>query len=176
MKLNRFLTFVALALLSLSLTSCNKEQAPIVLTGSWKIDTAGTALGIVFNQVYAESNPAVLQFLKDNKEKVRKLLFNPARLDFDATSAVKFSYTNAPEIVGTYTKTEYYFIVKNSAFPDGISGACDNTYIEMYYSKPYMMSLLFSILTPNDPSQDSFVALIDKFEAIGLYKKIVTPL
>ncbi len=176
MKLNRFLTFVALALLSLSLTSCNKEQAPIVLTGSWKIDTAGTSLGIVFNQVYAESNPAVLQFLKDNKEKVRKLLFNPEKIVFDATSSVTFNNTGSAPIVGTYTKTDFYFIVTNTVFPSGLNGASDNIYLELYYSKPYMMSLLFSILTPNDPSQDSFVALIDKFEAIGLYKKMVTPL
>lgn len=176
MKLNRFLTVVALAVLSISLTSCNKEQAPIVLTGSWKIDTAGTALGIVFNQVYAEENPVALQFLKDNKEKVRKLLFNPERVVFDATSAVTFNYTNSAPVVGTYTKSDFYFTVTNSVFPSGINGASDNIYLELYYPKAFMMDLLFSILTENDPPESAFISLIDKFEAIGLYKKMVTPL
>ena len=176
MKLNRFLTVVALAVLSLSLTSCNKEQAPIVLTGSWKIDTAGTALGIVYNQVYAGENPVVLQFLKDNKEKVRNLLYNPERLVFNETDAVTFNYTSSEPIVGTYVKSDFYFTVRNSVFPNGINGASDNVYIELYYPKAFMMDLLFSILTENDPPESAFISLIDKFEAIGLYKKMVTPL
>ena len=166
---------MALAVLSISLTSCNKEQAPIVLTGSWKIDTVGTALGIVYNQVYAEENPVALQFLKDNKEKVRKLLFNPERIVFDATSAVTFNYTSSAPVVGTYTKTDFYFKITNSVFPDGINGACDNIYLELYYPKDYLMGLLFSILTENDPPESAFISLIDKFEAIGLYTKTVTP-
>jgi len=176
MKLNRFLTVVALAVLSISLTSCNKEQAPIVLTGSWKIDTAGTALAIRFNQVYADENPVVLQFLEKNKQKVRRLLFNPERVVFDATNAVTFNYTSSAPVVGTYTKSDFYFTITNSVFPDGIYGASDNTYLELYYSKDYMMDLLFSILTENDPPQAEFTELIDQFEAIGLYKKMVTPL
>ncbi|MHC1690950.1 MAG: hypothetical protein AB9833_08990 [Bacteroidales bacterium] len=174
MKLNRFLTVVALAVLSVSLTSCNKEQAPIVLAGSWKIDTVGTALGIVYNQVYAEENPVALQFLKDNKEKVRKLLFNPERIVFDATDAVTFNYKSSAPVVGTYTKTDFYFKITNSVFPEGINGASDNIYLELYYPKDYLMGLLFSILTENDPPESAFISLIDKFEAIGLYTKTPT--
>lgn len=174
MKLNRFFTVVALAVLSLSLTSCNKEAEPVVLTGSWKIDTVGTVLGIVYNQVYADENPVALQFLRDNKEKMRKMLFDPQTITFGTSGLATFNYVSIGQVSGTYTQTDFYFVVKNVFFPEGMNGASDNTYLELYYTKPFLMEILFSILTENDPPESVFIQLIDKFEAIGLYKKSIT--
>lgn len=145
-----------------------------VLTGSWKIDTVATALGIVYNQVYAEEYPAALQYLKNNKEKIRKLLLDPQVITFDTGGIVYFNYVYKGQVSGAYTQTDFYFIVKNVYFPDGINGASDNNYLELYYTKPFMMNMLYSILKENNPPKTMFVQLIDKFEAIGVYKKTIT--
>lgn len=149
-----------------------KEE--IVLTGSWKIDTLSTALGIVYNQIIAEEYPNALQYLKNNKEKIRRLLFDPQVITFGTNGDVYFSYVLKGQITGTYTQTDSFFIIKNVNFPDGINGASDNNYLELYYPKSFLINILYSILKETDPPKSTFVLLIDKFEAIAVYKKSIS--
>lgn len=175
MKIRRFLTVATLVVLAYSLTSCNKEPEQIVLTGSWGIDTASTALAIIYNQVVAEENPVALNYLKENKNRILALIKKPETLVFSGTNSVVLKSEGSADIAGTYTQSDFYFTVTALPFPKGLYGASDNKLLELYYSKEHMMSLLYSILTPNDPPASVFDQLIDKFEGIGVYNKLLLP-
>lgn len=175
MKIRRFLTVATLVVLAYSLTSCNKEPEQIVLTGSWGIDTASTALAIIYNQVVAEENPLALNYLKENKERIRDLIKKPETLLFSGNNSVVLKSEDDADIAGTYTQSDFYFTITALPYPKGLFGASDNVLLELYYSKEHMMTLLYSILTPNDPPQSVFDQLIDKFEGIGVYRKQLMP-
>lgn len=173
MKIRRFLTVATLVVLAYSLTSCNKEPEQIVLTGSWGIDTASTALAIIYNQVIADENPTALNYLKDNKNRILAEIKKPELLIFSGTNSVVMKSEGSDDIAGTYTQSDFYFTITALPYPNGLFGASDNVLLEIYYSKEYMMSLLNSILTPNDPPASTFEQLIDRFEGIGVYKKLL---
>ena len=90
MKITRFLSVIALALLTLSAASCNKEPEPIVLTGTWNIDTTQTKVFIKYDELKAQENPVAFNFLKDNVQKIRKNLLQPNQIVFSGTNSVVF--------------------------------------------------------------------------------------
>jgi len=175
MKIRRFLTVATLVVLAYSLTSCNKEPEQIVLTGSWGIDTAKTSLIILYNQVVADENPLALNYLKANKERIRNFIKKPQTLVFSGTNSVVLKSEEDDDVEGTFTQNDYYFTITALSYPNGLSGASDNVLLEIYYSKEHMMDLLYSILTPNDPPASAFNQLIDSFEGIGVYNRMLLP-
>ncbi|MFA6333961.1 MAG: hypothetical protein WCX48_00195 [Bacteroidales bacterium] len=171
MKLTKFLSVAVIAILSLSISSCNKEADPIILTGSWQLDPSATFLQIIYNPTYAEMYPSAIQYLKDNKEKILTEIKKPDIIQFSDPNVVDFIYTSplAPTVTGTFDQFEIYVNIKNALFPTGIAGASNNHKLEIYYTKDYMMSILYSILTPEDDSQDTFSKLIEQFDGVGVY-------
>ncbi|OJV22131.1 MAG: hypothetical protein BGO30_10465 [Bacteroidetes bacterium 41-46] len=161
MKISRFLSLIALGLLTLSLFSCNKEPQPIVLAGTWNIDTTQTMVLIKYDAVEAELNPVAYNFLRENIQKIRKNLIQPDQLVFDETNSVLFKMKSGQDFAGTYTKIdEVYFQITNLVFPDGILGGCDNTNLELYYPRDYILSVISGILTPQDPPIENFDRMI----------------
>jgi len=171
MKLTKFLSIVAFAIIVLSISGCNKEPEPIVLTGSWQLDSTSTFLQIFYNPTFASENPRAIQFLKDNKEKILKEIKKPEIIQFVAPNTVNFVYKNssAPTVTGTFEQFEIYVSIKNSIFPNGLTGASNNQKLEIYYDKTYMLGILNSILTPEDDSQETFSTLIEEFDGVGVY-------
>lgn len=178
MKLTKFLSIVAVAIFSLSLSSCNKEAEPIVLDGSWQLDTTATFLQIFYSPAYASDYPSAIQFLKDNKDKILKAIKKPETIQFVAPNTVNFIYktSSTPPVAGTYQQFEIYVNITNPLFPNGLTGASNNQKLEIYYSKEYMMSILYTILPqPVDPqyTQEIFSKLIEEFDGIGVYVRSV---
>lgn len=173
MKLTKFLSIVALTITVLSLSGCNKEPDPIVLTGSWQLDSTSTFLQIFYNPTFASENPRAIQFLKDNKEKILKEIKKPEIIQFVEPNIVNFVYksSSTPPLTGTFEQFEIYVSIKNSIFPNGITGASNNEKLEIYYDKTYMLGILNSILTPQDDSQETFSTLIEAFDGVGVYTR-----
>ncbi|MEN6618547.1 MAG: hypothetical protein ABFC28_03490 [Rikenellaceae bacterium] len=172
MKLTKFLSIVTVAIISLSLSGCNKDPDPIILTGSWQLDPTATFLQIYYNSSYASEYPSAIQFLKDNKDKILKEIKKPEIIQFVAPNTVNFIYeasSSTPPVVGTFEQFEIYVNIKNPIFPNGLTGASNNQKLEIYYSKEYMMSILYSILTPADDTQETFSNLIEGFDGVGVY-------
>lgn len=175
MKLTKFLSIVSLTIMVLSLSGCNKEPDPIVLTGSWQLDSASTFLQIFYNPAIASENPGAIQFLQDNKEKILNQIKKPEIIQFVEPNTVNFLYktTSTTPLTGTFEQFEIYVSIKNSIFPNGITGASNNQKLEIYYDKTYMLGILNSILTPEDDSQETFSALIEAFDGVGVYVRAV---
>lgn len=173
MKLTKFLSVAAIALLSLSLFSCNKESEPVVLEGSWQLDSAATFLQIVYNPTYAEMCPSAFKYLNSHKEEILKEIRKPGIIQFSAPNVVNFVYKDpvASTVPGTYTQYDIYVIIKNSIFPNSIAAASNNKKLEVYYTKDYMLSILYSMLKPTDDAPETFANLIVSFDGVGVYTR-----
>ena len=168
------LKILSILTISASLYSCNKEIDPIVLTGSWELDTLSVIVNIVYNPQVAEEYPNTLIFLEKNKHNLRRELMKPQRIVFKAPNVSEFYYNDVPlPVTGTYLQESAYFVIHNTLFSDGILGASDNLRLELYYSKDRLMQILFNFLTNEDDSQETFSRLIEQFNGIGSYKKAI---
>lgn len=145
------------------------------ISGTWSIDTVGTAIGITYKSSFVEGSSAATQFVKNNKDKIRRILFNPQKITFNSSGVATFYYSTIGNISGTFVQDKFSIVLKNPNFPNGLNGAWDNTYLEVLYDKPFLMNVLYSILKDNDPAASLFVNVIDSFQAVGVYKKSVTP-
>ncbi len=172
--MNKLTKLLSLMTISLSLFSCNKEIDPIVLNGSWELDTLSVIVNIVYKPEVAEEYPNTLIFLEKNKHNLRRELMKPQRIVFKSPNISEFYYNDVPlPITGTYIQESAYFVIHNSLFNDGIIGASDNLRLELYYSKDRLMQILFNFLTEEDDTQDTFIRLIEQFNGIGSYKKSI---
>ena len=142
-------------------SSCNKEPVPIVITGTWNIDTSKTVLIVKFDELKANEYPAALNFLEKNIQKIRKSLPQPEQIIFSETNSVTFKFEEGMFIEGTYTQIDkMYFKINISIFPDGIVCGSDNRNLEIYYNRDHILGALTNILTPNDPPYSVFEELI----------------
>lgn len=173
MKITRFLSVIALALLTLSAVSCNKEPEPIVLTGTWNIDTTQTKVFIKYDELKAQENPVAFNFLKDNVQKIRKNLIQPDQIIFSGTNSVVFKLPSGTSVEGTYVQLDnVYFQINISLFPEGIVCGSDNRNLEIYYPRDYVMGVISSILTPNDPPYSIFNEMVtDESGGIALFRR-----
>ena len=171
MKLTKFLSIAVIAIISLSLSSCNKEAEPIVLTGSWELDSTSTFLQISYNPIYAEEYPSAIQYLKDNLNKILKEIKKPDTIQFIEPNTVNFLYNPTPGtmVAGTFEQFDIYVNIYNALFPGGLTGASNNQRLEIYYSKNDMLGILYSMLTPADDAPETFSKLIDQFDGVGVY-------
>lgn len=174
MKISRFLSVVALALVSLSTVSCNKEAEPIVLTGTWNIDSSMTFVSFVYDQIEAEANPVTRMYLADinNQRKIVKALhrsqFVPNKIEFSelgltgtASAPVIFRMKNGGSVDGTYTKYEdMLFLITTPLFPNGLVCASDNKLLELYYPRDFVVQVISSILTATDPTPEDIERMI----------------
>ncbi|MDX9782388.1 MAG: hypothetical protein RBT35_05335 [Bacteroidales bacterium] len=167
MKISRFLSVVALALVTLSTASCNKEAEPIVLTGTWNIDSTMTFVSFVYDQVEADANPVTRMFLADinNQRKIVKALHRsqlvPNKIEFSATNTVVFRMKNGSSLDGTYTKYEdMLFMIITPLLPNGQICASDNKLLELYYPRDFVIQVINSILTSTDPSPEDIERII----------------
>ena len=171
-KLTKFLSILAIAVFSLSVSSCNKPAEPIVLTGSWQLDTSLTFMQVIYNPSSAIEYPNALKYLKDNWYKILKEIKTPATIQFVQPNVVNFLYpapSITPTVTGTFSQYEIYVTITNTLFPKGLTGASNNQKLEVYYGKDYMMGILNSILTPADDAPENFSKLIDQFDGVGVY-------
>lgn len=173
MKITRFLSVIALALLTLSAASCNKEPEPIVLTGTWNIDTTQTKVFIKYDELKAQENPVAFNFLKDNVQKIRKNLIQPDQIIFSGINSVVFKLPSGTSVEGTYVQLDnVYFQINISLFPEGIVCGSDNRNLEIYYPRDYVMGVISSILTPNDPPYSIFNEMVtDESGGIALFRR-----
>jgi len=171
MKLNKFMSIIAVVVFALSVSSCNKPAEPIVLTGSWQLDTSSTFMQVIYNPAYATEYPNALKYLKDNWYKILKEIKTPPTIQFVQPNVVNFIYspTATPTVTGNFVQFEIYVTITNSLFPNSITGASNNQKLEVYYGKNYMMGILNSMLTPADDAPENFSKLIDQFDGVGVY-------
>lgn len=174
MKITRFLSIIALGVLTLSTVGCNKEPEPIVLTGTWNVDTVQTKVYIKYDEFKAQENPIAFNYLKDNIQKIRKNLIQPDKIIFSGTNYVSFKFPNGMSIDGTYSQIDEVFFKltimefpDGFQFPDGLVCASDNKVLEIYYPRGYVMSVLRNMLRPSDPPYSIFEELITA-ESSGL--------
>jgi hypothetical protein len=161
MKISRFLLVIALGILTISTASCNKEPEPIVLTGTWNIDTTQTKVFIKYDEIEAQENPVAYNYLRDNINKIRKNLLQPNQLVFSGTNQVTFKMNEGVDIAGTYVKLdEVYFQITNLFFPQGIVCGSDNSILELYFQRDYILTVISNILTPDDPPFTDFEELV----------------
>lgn len=173
MKLTKFMSLIAVAVFAISVSSCNKPADPIVLTGSWQLDTSLTFMQVIYNPAYATEYPNALKYLKDNWYKILKEIKTPQTIQFVQPNVVNFLYSteSKPTVTGTFVQYEIYVTITNSLFPNNITGASNNQKLEIYYGKSYMMGILNSMLTANDEPSENFTKLIDQFDGVGVYLK-----
>jgi hypothetical protein len=173
MKLNKFLSLIAVAIIAFSISGCNKPVEPIVLTGRWQLDSISTFLLIQYNPSYKEQYPTAYQYLVNNKERILKEIKKPEKIEFIQPNVVNFIFKSplTPSLSGTFTQYQIYVTITNTLFPLGITGASNNQKLEIYYGKEYMMGILNSMLTPSDDAPENFELLIDKFDGVGVYTK-----
>lgn len=174
-KINSLITklsLFSLLVVFLLSTGCNKEAVPIVLTGSWDLDTSGVMVYIVYSPVIADEFPATIKFLGNNLQKIRRELMKPQKIVFKKPNLVDYIYNDVPlPVQGTYVQDNAVFTITNGMFPEGITGASDNLRIEFYYPKEYLMSILYLLLTEDDDPAMIYDQLIQKIEGVGAYKK-----
>jgi len=171
MKLTRFLFFAAIALISITISGCNKDTQLVDFEGTWNIDTASFL--IVYNEEVSLNNPEAIVFLREHKSLIISKITEPDQIVFSGSN-VSFIYTSNESnniYNGTYTQYEIYATIYNHVFPSGINAACNKQKLELYYGREYMMSILKSILTKSDPAYDIFDSLIDSFDGVGAYYK-----
>jgi hypothetical protein len=171
MKLNKFMSIIAVVVFAFSLSSCNKPAEPIVLTGSWQLDTSLTFMQVIYNPASALEYPNALKYLKDNWYKILKEIKTPPTIQFVEPNVVNFIYSPAstPTVIGSFVQYEIYVTITNSLFPNSITGASNNQKLELYYGKSYMMGILNSMLTPADDAPENFSKLVDQFDGVGVY-------
>lgn len=165
------ITVLALLVVLLSSTSCNKEVEPIVLTGNWNLDTSGVMVYIVYSPAVATEYPKTVKFLGDNLQKIRRELMKPQVITFKAPNIAEFTYNEVPlPVQGTYVQENAVFTITNGMFPEGLSGASDNLRLELYYKHEYLMSIIYNLLTDQDDTPAIYDELIQKFEGVGAYR------
>lgn len=170
--IRKFSFFAAAAVVLLSLFSCNKELEPIVLTGSWDLDTNGVMVQIIYSPVVANEFPDAVKFLGENIQKIRRELMKPQRIVFKMPNITEFYYNEVPlPVAGTFMQENAYFVITNPLFPESISGASDNIRVELYYDENYLMGIIYRLLTPEDDPPMVFEELIVTFNGVGAYKK-----
>ena len=169
----RLLYVISVLVLTISLTGCLKELEPIVLTGTWELDTAAVVVRIVYNPSVAAEHPETIQFLSDNINRIRRELMKPNRIVFKLPNVTESYYNDVPlPVTGTFTQENAYFKMVNPLFPAGIAGASDNLRMELYYDRDYLMFILYTLLTDDDEPASVYDRLIDSYHGVGLYKKI----
>ncbi|OFY30259.1 MAG: hypothetical protein A2X17_08460 [Bacteroidetes bacterium GWF2_41_61] len=173
MKINKVISLFSVLLLAISISSCNKELQPIVLTGTWELDTAAVIVRIVYSPVVANEFPETVKFLAANINKIKQELMKPQSIVFKVPNLTEFNYNDVPlPIHGTYVQENAYFAITNPLFPAGISGASDNLRLELYYDRDYLMMILYTFLTDQDDSPSTYDRLIETFHGVGSYKKV----
>ncbi len=166
------LTLFALLVALLSSTGCNKEQAPIVLTGSWDLDTTGVMVYILYVPEVALQHPASIAFLEKNLHNIRRELMKPQRITFITPNIAEYTFYPAPiPVQGTFVQDNALFTIFSNMFPGGIIGASDNIRLELYYSREHLMAIINNLITAEDDFPQVFNALIDRIEGVGAYKK-----
>jgi hypothetical protein len=169
----KLVAVISVLVLAISLTGCMKEFEPIVLTGTWELDTSAVMVRIVYNPSVAAEHPQTIQFLNSNINKIRREIMKPARIVFKLPNVTESFYNDVPlPVIGTFTQDNAYFTMKNPLFPSGIVGASDNLRMELYYDREYLMYILNNLLTADDDPLSVFDRLISDYHGVGLYKKI----
>lgn len=154
------------------LFSCNKSFDPIVIEGTWQIDTAYVNIAILYDDVAAAEHPTEFKFLTDHRNYFRNKLKNPITITFTKPNSSVFNYLDDRGIVeGSYTQQDMYFTVINPLFPQGIFGASDNQRLEIYYGKDYMLNLLYELIEPDEDTREIYNSIIRNFEGLGSYKR-----
>jgi hypothetical protein len=173
MKGIKLITIFSILAMALSISGCNKELQPIVLTGTWDLDTAAVIVRIVYSPAVANEHPETLKFLAQNINKIKRELMKPQRIVFKSPNLTEFIYNDVPlPISGIYEQDNAYFMITNPLFPGGIGGASDNLRLELYYDRDYLMMILYTLLTDEDDSPMTYDRLIETFHGVGSYKKI----
>jgi hypothetical protein len=169
----RLLYVISVLVLAVSVTGCMKDLEPIVLTGTWELDTAAVVVRIIYNPSVAAEHPETIKFLEDNITRIRRELMKPNRIVFKLPNIIESYYNDVPlPVMGTFIQEGAYFTMKNPLFPTGIAGASDNIRLEFYYDREYLMYILYNLLTENDGPPSVYDRLIDSYYGVGLYKKI----
>ncbi len=169
----KLLSFAAALVLFLSLWGCNKELQPIVLTGSWELDTASVIVHIVYNNEVAADYPQTITFLQRNIHNIRREIMKPKTIVFRLPNITESYYNLVPlPVVGTYTQENAYFTIVNAMFPNGISGASDNIRLELYYDRDHLMNILYLLLTDQDDHPSVYNSLIETYHGVGSYRKV----
>ncbi len=172
-KVHKLLSVLAVLIASFSIVSCNKEIEPIVLNGTWDLDTNAVIVRIVYSPVVADEFPNSIKFLAENIQKIRRELMKPQRIVFKAPNVSEFYYNDVPlPVTGTYLHDNAYFTIQNALFAGGLNGASDNLRLELYYDRDYLMTILRRFLTVNDDTPETFDRLIETFHGVGSYKRI----
>jgi hypothetical protein len=169
----KLLAVVSGLILTLSLTGCLKELEPIVLTGTWELDTAAVVVRIVYNPSVAAEYPNTIEFLNNNINRIRRELMKPSRIVFKLPNVTESYYNDVPlPVMGTFVQDNAYFTMTNPLFPAGIAGASDNLRLELYYDRDYLMFILYTLLTDEDEPSSVYDRLIDSYHGVGLYRKV----
>ncbi len=173
MKINKLLSLFSVLLLAASITSCNKELEPIVLTGTWELDTASVIVRIVYSPAVADEYPETIKFLAANINRIKRELMKPQSIVFKSPNITEFYYNDVPlPVNGIYVQDNAYFNITNPLFPGGINGASDNLRLELYYDRDYLMMILYTLLTSENDTPATYDRLIETFHGVGSYKKV----
>lgn len=166
------LTLLSMIVIGALFTGCNKEIEPIILEGSWDLDTSRVMVFIVYDTAVTNKYPTTIKFLEKNIETIRRELMKPQKITFKSPNISEFIYNEVPlPVEGTFVQENAIFTITNPIFPRSLSGASDNLYLELYYDYEYLMSIIYRLITEEDFPPEVYDQLIEKFEGVGVYKK-----
>ncbi len=175
MKNIKKLLFFAGLFLFLTTTSCYKEIEPIILTGKWDLDTSEVIFLPVLKLFDPNTTPEYLtvrNFLEKNNNNIRKELMKPESIVFKLPNIVEFYYKGAPlPIIGTYVQDGAFFTIKNTFFPNGLTGASDNLGLNLFYDREFLFKILYRYITESDGAPEVYNFLIETVHGVGTYKR-----
>ena len=132
--------------LGLCVSNCNKASEPPVVTGVWKIDTAGIdwAASIDYerlsdqgysDQFYASYNP------------IRIALRDPQTITLEPDNSFSFIFKNGEIATGTYEQnyTVIYFYLNTPPFTDGVFAYTNGQILDLRLGPLYLRPIMLSV-------------------------------
>lgn len=185
-RINKY-SLIAVIVVLTTLQSCEKNPYKVldnIYVGNWQVDTSQINVAISLNTGAISQYAAYIPFLKENYQDVRALLKEPISITIKNTTesdrhtgSYVFAFANGKQQSGIY-KLAGNILYIDITCPDGqiITVPCqaDGNRLQIFYSMPYMTSILWDYVEKNYPSQfgslqKALSGIVFSMEGLGVY-------